>query len=64
MQFEIRTITKRVTAGNIMEIIMGRALTTQRYDIYDFLQKSPYELVLAVETMPCYQRQRPKVDDI
>ena len=39
MQFELSTIAKRVTAGNVMEIIMGRALTTQRYDMYDYLQR-------------------------
>ena len=39
MQFEPSVHANWVTSGNIVEIIMGRALTTHRYDIYDHLQR-------------------------
>ena len=40
MQFEMHVTGNRVTAGNIMELIMGRALTTERFDVYDYLQNT------------------------
>ena len=64
MQFELSTIAKRVTSGSVMEIVMGRALAAQQYDIYDYLQRNHMQWFWLLNRCHTINDKGPRLGDL